>query len=65
MRHLEKQNQILRDMEENALSLEHQKKVRGGTDDGGTVTNNSADADTDAPEEGGGASKANAIALLG
>jgi hypothetical protein len=64
MRHLEKQNQTLRDMEENALPLEQQQKVRGGTDDGGQVTNNSDDADVDETEGIGGTSRANAVALL-
>ena len=61
MRHLEKQNQILRDMEENALSFEHLRKVRGGTDEGGTVTNNSDHAEVDEP--GGTVSTAKGEAL--
>ncbi len=45
MSKLEKQNQTLRDMEENALlSLEQQQKIKGGTADG-TVTTISQNAD--------------------
>ena len=63
MRQSEKQNQTLRDMEEDTLSYEQLRKIRGGTEDG-SGSDTSDDADIKDTEEGGGASQANTTAIL-